>query len=64
MENRPSFLGLLLKKKSYTIGVQEATGKNTQPAQNEVDRQVGQVSSAQSGDIITGQGVTKSGPEE
>lgn len=64
MENGPSFLASLLKKKSFTIGVEEQTGRSTSAAQREVDRQIGQVSSSQNGNFITGEGVTKSGKEE
>jgi len=61
MEIGPSFADLLFKKLSFTIGVSKHTGKSTEAAQVEVLRQIGQVSSSQNGDIISGQGVTKSG---
>jgi hypothetical protein len=64
MEKDMSFLASLLKKKSFTIGVQEQTGNSTEAAQQEVDRQIGQISKSQNGDYITGEGVTKSGQEE
>jgi len=63
METNSSFLAGLLKKKSFTIGVEEQTGNSTQAAQREVDRQIGQVSKTQNGNVISGEGVTKSSQE-
>lgn len=55
-----SFTGRLLKKLSYTKGVNAETGKNTNAAMAEVRRQIKQAAS----DPITGKNVTKSGPED
>ncbi|HEX3035011.1 MAG TPA: hypothetical protein VHT73_07730 [Thermodesulfobacteriota bacterium] len=57
-----SFLEHLLKKKAYVIGVREQTGKNVDSAIGEVDRQIKQVSNLNN--PITGEGVTKSGPQD
>lgn len=55
------FLASLLAKRAFAEDVAAKTGKNTSAAVKEVDRQIQQ---ALKGDPITGEGVTKSGPED
>ncbi len=61
MERDQSFLALMFTKFAYTIEVAQATGRSTDYAQQEVFRQIKQLSPSNGGDIITGKGVTKSG---
>lgn len=61
MESGPPFIDRLVRKLAFTKRVAEETGKNTTAAQNEVARQIDQ---ANKGDIITGEGVTKSASED
>ena len=55
----PSMLSLLLKKLADCIRIEKETKGSTQAAQNEVWRQIHQIS----GDPIKGKKITKSGPE-
>ncbi|MCL5073562.1 MAG: hypothetical protein M1308_22110 [Actinobacteria bacterium] len=61
MGNEQSFTGTLVKKLSWLKQTGVETGKNTSAAQNDVKRQLTQVAY---GNPITGEGVTKSGPED
>ncbi len=61
MESGSPFINRLAKKLAYTKRVAHETGKNTSAAQREVTRQIDQASK---GNIITGEGVTKSGQED
>lgn len=65
-DRRPdkSFLGVLLEKEAAFRRIGEETGKNVNPAINDVQRQEKQVSLQAGGNPITGEGVTKSGPED
>jgi hypothetical protein len=56
-----SFISALIKKTAFVIGVAVDTGANTEAAQKEAWRQIGQ--SMRGGDPIRGEGVTKSNQE-
>ena len=62
--DKPSFISLLIQKLAFVKQIASQTGISTSAAQNEVLRQMGQVSTSQGGDNITGEGVTKSGSED
>lgn len=65
MERRStSFLSLLFEKLAAVQKIANKTGVNTDAAIKEVDRQIAQVSSKRGDNPITGEGVTKSGPED
>lgn len=64
MEKDESFLGALFKKLAAVKNVGAETGKDTTAAQNEVLKQIKQVSKNQGGEPISGKGVTKSGRED
>ena len=61
-ERNGSFISELIAKLSYTIKVQEETGKSTAGAQKEVKRQIKQANTG--GDPVKGEGVTKSGESD
>lgn len=57
-----SFISGLFRKLAFTKEVAKATGKSTEAAQREVERQIGQA--IRGGDPVKGKGVTKSGNED
>ncbi|GEM_PF-1840363 len=61
-ENSGSFISELFKKLAFTKEVAKATGKSTEAAQREVERQIGQA--VRGGDPVKGKGVTKSGDDD
>lgn len=61
---RASFLAQLMQKLSYTKTVADSTGKSTDSAQAEVLRQIKQATHKNSGNLLSGEGVTKSGNED
>lgn len=61
-ENSGSFISKLFKKLAFTKEVQQMTGKSTNAAQREAERQIGQA--AGGGAPAKGEGVTKSGGDE
>ena len=58
-----SFLDVLVKKLSFVREVEDHKRVSTGAVQNDIKRQMSQVSKAQNGNIISGEGVTKSGIE-
>lgn len=58
-----SFLEILVKKLSLAREIGSHNGVSTAALQRDVERQMGQVSKRQNGDVISGKGVTKSGME-
>ncbi len=58
-ENNSSFLDSLLRKEAYVRMSSSKTGKNMNAAISEVKRQVKQCT--KNGNILTGEGVEKSG---
>lgn len=64
MEYQESFLGKLITKLAATKQVEQRTEKPTTAAQQEVLRQIKQVSRENNGNPIDGQGVTKSRNED
>ncbi|OGH19974.1 MAG: hypothetical protein A3D74_03690 [Candidatus Levybacteria bacterium RIFCSPHIGHO2_02_FULL_37_13] len=63
MNERGSFLGILVEKLSFAREVEDRKGVSTNALEKDVLRQISQVSKAQNGNIISGEGVTKSGIE-
>lgn len=57
-----SFLAMLFEKKAAVIKSGEESGRSTQAAAKEAERQISQA--LRGGDPIKGQGVTKSGQED
>lgn len=57
-------MSILHQKEATFRRIGQETGKNVVPAIADVKRQEGQVSRAAGGNPITGEGVTKSGPED
>lgn len=64
MSENDSFLADLVRKQAMLKGVEAATGANISGPENEIKRQIKQVSRRQLGNPITGEGVTKSGEED
>lgn len=62
--NDSSFLQLLFNKLADTIRAGQESGGDTGAAQQEVFRQMSEVSRAKGGDPISGNGVTKSGGDD
>ena len=62
MNAERSFLDSLVRKLSFLKGI-EGRGISTSASQMDTLRQMKQVSKAQNGNIISGEGVTKSGIE-
>ena len=62
--DRSSFLASLLKKHSDTKKMAEESGRNFSAATHEAERQISEVITSLNGDIISGDGVTKSGGDD
>jgi len=62
--DRSSFLAGLLKKQSDTKRMAEKSGRNFSAATHEAERQISEVITSLDGNIISGEGVTKSGGDD
>lgn len=58
-----SFIDILVKKLSFVKQIENQKGVSTGAVQRDVERQMRQVSRSEKGNIISGEGVTKSGIE-
>ncbi len=63
MSAERSFLDVLVIKLSFVRGVEDQNKVLTGAVQKDVFKQIKQVSKSENGDIISGEGVTKSGIE-